>query len=100
MTTLEERAEKLRNKIWDLQIDSNLDFDETLEDIEYALREVENEALERQAEHCLCTRNTRGFDYGETHKKLGKPGIGKRWLTPSDIAKDALRNQRPVGHEK
>ena len=39
--------------------------------------------------HCICTRNTKGFDYGETHKKLGKPKIGARWWTVTDIVKNA-----------
>jgi hypothetical protein len=43
------------------------------------------EALNQCGQHCLCTRNTPGFDYGEVHKKLGKPKIGARWLTPNDI---------------
>lgn len=48
------------------------------------------EGLLRQCErHCVCTRNTEGFDYRETHAKLGKPGIGKRWWTVSDIVENA-----------
>lgn len=43
----------------------------------YGLKTVQN--------HCLCTRNTKGFDYGEKHKKLGKPNAGARWLVPKDI---------------
>lgn len=55
------------------------------------------EGLLRQCErHCVCTRNTVGFDYGEIHKKLGKPGVGKRWWTVSDIVKYADMPEDPV----
>ena len=42
---------------------------------------------------CQCKRLNRwkeykGFDYGEEHSKLGKPGPGQRWKTPSDYIKD------------
>lgn len=48
-------------------------------------------ALIRCEKHCLCDRNTKGFDYGETHLALGKPGMGKRWLTPGNVASEALK---------
>jgi hypothetical protein len=54
-------------------------------------------ALEHCSEHCLCERNTYGFDYGETHPKLGKPKQGSRWLTPSDIARAALAGGKETG---
>lgn len=48
-------------------------------------------ALELISNRCLCERGMQpGFDYGEVHPKIGKPGIGKRWLTPSDIAGEEL----------
>lgn len=45
------------------------------------------EKLERAIKHayefCLCERNEPvGFDYGEKHPRMGKPGMGKRWTTP------------------
>ena len=48
------------------------------------------EALETAQKHCLCTRNTPGFDYHEEHKKLGMPKSGARWWTPSDVVKQAI----------
>lgn len=43
------------------------------------------EALKFTKEMCLCRRyKTEGFDYGETHRKAGKAGMGERWLTPQD----------------
>lgn len=53
-----------------------------------ALREADR-ALETMQKHCVCDRNIIGFDYGETHKNLGKPRAGARWLTPDDIARSA-----------
>lgn len=41
--------------------------------------------LKEVQKHCLCSRNTVGFDYGETHPKLGKPRAGSRWLAPVDL---------------
>ena len=44
------------------------------------------ELLKEVKTHCLCSRfEPVGFDYGETHAKLGKPKIGSRWLTPVDL---------------
>lgn len=43
------------------------------------------EALEFVDELCLCRRfKTKGFDYGETHEKVGKAGVGERYITPKD----------------
>ena len=47
-------------------------------------------ALEHTKKFCLCERNTFGFDYGEVHPLSGKPGAGKRWLTPQVVATKAL----------
>ena len=46
--------------------------------------------IKRMGEHCLCERNQNGFDYGETHERLGKAKVGARWLTPNAIAKMIL----------
>ena len=46
---------------------------------------TESELLKRIHKTCLCTDATRGFDYGENHKRLGTAGPGKRWLTPRDL---------------
>lgn len=44
-----------------------------------------NGGLVKITEACLCERfKTKGFDYHETHKRLGKAGDG-RWLTPRDL---------------
>lgn len=48
-------------------------------------------ALEKANEACLCTRNTIGFDYSETHRRMGKARVGARWLTPRDMIGIALR---------
>jgi hypothetical protein len=50
--------------------------------------EMQDAGLETSGRHCLCVRNTWGFDYCESHKILGKPGPGKRWLTPNDVLKE------------
>ncbi len=65
-----------------------------IEDERDALREklrLAQEALEHTDKFCVCERfKTPGFDYSETHKRQGKPGIGKRWLTPRDVIRDCL----------
>lgn len=48
------------------------------------------EALKESAQHCLCERETPGFDYGEVHRKLGKPRMGARWMTPLDLISNRL----------
>lgn len=48
--------------------------------------------LETISKHCICKRNTFGFDYHEDHLYLGKPKSGSRWLTPFDIIKSTLSN--------
>ena len=53
-------------------------------------RDVAVPAMSTAQDHCLCTRNTYGFDYSEIHPHLGKPGPGKRWLTPNDVINDGL----------
>lgn len=53
-------------------------------------------ALELTQDHCLCNRNTYGFDYNETHRNLGKPEAGKRWLDPYDICANALELKEKV----
>lgn len=36
-------------------------------------------------ESCLCERfKTKGFDYGEDHKRMGKPEFGARWVAPRE----------------
>lgn len=55
------------------------------------------EALEKIEKHCICTRNVKGFDYGEKHPILGKAKIGARWLVPVDIARAALKKVGDVG---
>ena len=50
-------------------------------------------ALKLAGEHCICSRNTYGFDYSEEHIKLGKPKSGVRWLTPLDIIEKALEHK-------
>lgn len=47
--------------------------------------------LDEIKDHCVCERDTYGFDYHETHKKLGKPKSGARWLTPIDIIELRLK---------
>ena len=51
-------------------------------------------ALEHTKKFCLCERNTFGFDYGEVHPLSGKPGAGKRWLTPQVVATKALEGAK------
>ena len=60
---------------------------------------AENERLRKALVYvekaCLCTRFSdrkmkKGFDYGETHPKMGKCEGGARFLTPVDKAKQAL----------
>lgn len=49
-------------------------------------------ALEHIEKSCLCERFVqKGFDYHEHHPRMGKCSNG-RWLTPSDIARAALRD--------
>lgn len=55
-----------------------------------SLLERYREALEHCRDFCLCHRNTTGFDYSEVHPNMGKPGVGKRWLTPTDVAEPVL----------
>jgi molecular chaperone GrpE (heat shock protein) len=39
---------------------------------------------------CLCDRKTHGFEYGQTHKNMGRPPVGSRWITPKDNAELVL----------
>lgn len=48
------------------------------------------EALQYIDKACLCTRYTKGFDYGDKHKTLGVAGVGERWVTPRDKIFHAL----------
>ena len=62
------------------QIDAIIDENERL-----------REALEYMDKSCLCERfKTKGFDYGQNHKRMGKCDAGGRWITPRDKAKQAL----------
>lgn len=47
--------------------------------------------LEEVRQHCLCSRDHTGFDYGEKHALLGAPRIGARWKTPRDLIDDRLK---------
>lgn len=61
---------------------------------------IMSEALEDIEKHCLCERfETKGFDYGELHLRLGKPGVGKRWITPSDVAHQAKMKADAIAKE-
>ena len=72
-------------------------IDKLLEALEEA-----DEALDYVEEACLCERfKTKGFDYHEKHKYMGKCESGKRWLSPSNrivgtrtIVKKALENHK------
>lgn len=67
-------------------------INETSRALAHAQAEIKilNTALQRIENSCLCERfKTDGFDYGEDHKKLGKPSSGCRWLTPLDIIQAA-----------
>lgn len=61
-----------------------------------AVAPAADKLLEQLRNTCICDRNTYGFDYGETHPKLGKPGPGKRWLTPTDIIDETRKVARPA----
>ncbi len=53
--------------------------------------------IQAMRKQCLCSRfTTKGFDYGEEHKHLGKPKQGSRWLTPTDLADVYLMNTKEV----
>jgi hypothetical protein len=56
-------------------------YHEIADAVMYGLRLGMQEAVK----HCLCTRDTFGFDYREPHAKLGPPRLGSRWLTPTDL---------------
>lgn len=56
----------------------------------YKLVEEMAEALDHVQHFCICDRDVKGFDYSEEHKYMGKPGSGKRWRTPCDVAEPAL----------
>jgi hypothetical protein len=54
---------------------------------------------------CLCERlTTKGFDYGETHSREGKPSTGSRFNTPRDIIESVIgfkwkyRDKEKPGH--
>ena len=49
------------------------------------------EAMRDVKDVCLCKRSTKGFDYGEKHPHMGKARVGARWMTPIDIAEQALK---------
>lgn len=60
-------------------------------------REKLRETLKHVEDFCLCDRNTVGFDYGELHPHMGKPKMGSRWLTPYDVAKEVLAQDKKEG---
>jgi hypothetical protein len=39
--------------------------------------------------HCICERNTYGFDYHETHPKLGRLPAS-RFMTPNDLLDNSI----------
>lgn len=61
--------------------------------------EVMREELEELKQVCICTRNTKGFDYGEKHLILGKPKVGSRWLIPNDRIKNVLNKADQICKE-
>ncbi len=52
--------------------------------------------LHRIDKACLCTRGTKGFDYGEKHLTLGKPEMGARWLTPRSMLADIIKKAKMI----
>lgn len=52
------------------------------------------EVLKNVRKACLCSRNTKGFDYHQRHPNLGTCKSGsERWATPSEMIDDALRER-------
>jgi hypothetical protein len=72
------------------------------DDVPYLLTRLEDaeETLKRVQNHCLCTRNIKGFDYHEKHQILGKPKSGSRWLVPFDLCRDYFQRHKCTGGEK
>lgn len=63
--------------------------------------EVLLDAVQFTRDYCVCERfKTKGFDYGEEHKRMGKPKEGARWITPQDKAKFALAESAKIAEGK
>lgn len=80
-----EKAESMAEcykKAWVERVDQVIALRAEHERLRMSLGEVKR--------HCLCTRNVKGFDYGEAHRILGKPRMGARWLVPADLVDQAL----------
>ncbi|MCB0415785.1 MAG: hypothetical protein KDD50_15715 [Bdellovibrionales bacterium] len=96
-----EQNQKLQAEIERWHNAYNTAHDQAMENglLAHKLRSLITEmgkALELTQDHCLCNRNTYGFDYNETHRNLGKPEAGKRWLDPYDICANALELKEKV----
>lgn len=70
--------------------DRNLKLQHELETLREKLAVAES-ALNHTIDFCLCDQiSTKGFDYGEDHKRCGKAQAGQRWKTPRECAREAL----------
>jgi hypothetical protein len=97
--SLQAENERLKNELW-VEKDANKKSEIHHKVIRQKLKaeitrlgeaaEELRDALQEIDRHCLCRRNTNGFDYGETHRKLGAPRAGSRWLTPGDMVELSL----------
>ena len=77
---------------------------EVLPDDELEKLRAENaamrEALTHTMDFCLCDQiRTKGFDYGEDHKRQGKAQPGQRWKTPRECAREALAKYKQIMFE-
>jgi hypothetical protein len=97
MTPLEKKIAAIDSKI---QCAAEIDQGPTLAESEWLISELKaglkrervlRDACEHTHKFCLCDRNTKGFDYGESHRYMGKPKVGARWLTPDDVCSAALK---------
>jgi len=60
-------------------------MNDRLKDKDFKIRRLED-LVNNCYEMCLCERAvTKGFDYGESHKREGSPQAGARFNTPRDI---------------
>ena len=58
--------------------------DSQIEELQKKVKKLEK-LIHDAHESCLCERfDTHGFDYNETHDRLGSPASGARWNTPRD----------------
>lgn len=57
---------------------------------QYQRMKAERDRYRKALEDCFKLDRSKEYEYGEPNRNGIKPGVGKRWLTPKELAKSAL----------